>query len=73
MTPAADLPTSINDTGGKFATGGNNTGNNFATCVMCQQHRRKIATGINDTGVKLATGVNDTCGKQWEQYQTADL
>ncbi len=42
--------TSINETGGKFATGVNDTGG-------------KIAVGINDTGGKFATSVNDTGGK----------
>ncbi len=53
-------------TGGKFATGVNDTSAKFATGV------NNIATGINDTGDKFDTGVNDTEGKKWEQYQTAD-
>ncbi len=39
--------TSVNDTGGKFATGVNDT-------------RWQIAASINDTGGKFATGINDT-------------
>jgi hypothetical protein len=52
------IAASINNTGGKFATGVNHTGSKFATV---SQRRWQIATGINDTG-----------GKQWEQFQTAD-
>jgi hypothetical protein len=44
--------------GGKFATGVNDT----------QWH---IATGINATSSKLAMCVNDTGGKELEQYRTA--
>jgi hypothetical protein len=39
------LTTSINDTGGKFASRVNDTGG-------------KTAAGINDTGGKFATGIN---------------
>jgi hypothetical protein len=89
MTPAAKPPVSATqvanfstiffsnvDTGGKFATGVNNTSGKFATSV--NNTGRKFATGVNDAGGKwpsvsttlaanFATGVNDTCGKQWEQ------
>jgi hypothetical protein len=60
-TTAANFSTSfpcVVYTGGKFATGVNDTGGKFAT---------GIATGINDTSGKSATGVNDTGGKQCEQ------
>ncbi len=67
-TPAANLPpvsatqaanfatslASVVDTGGKFATGVNDTD---------QRHRWQFATGINDTGGKFAAGVNDTGDK----------
>jgi hypothetical protein len=33
-----------------------------------QRHLRQIVTGINDTSGKFATD-----GKQWKQYQTAQL
>jgi hypothetical protein len=67
---------SVVDTGGKFATGVNDTGGKLppvsttpsANCHRYQRHSRQIATGINDTGGKFATGVNDTGGKQCEQF-----
>jgi hypothetical protein len=50
-TPAANFATispCVFDTGGKFATGVNDTGG----CRRCQRRRWQIATGINDTGGK---------------------
>jgi hypothetical protein len=52
---------SVVDTGGKFATGVNDTGGKF----------------VNDTGGKLppvstTPAANDTGGKSWQQYQAAD-
>jgi hypothetical protein len=66
--PAANFSTifaSVFDTGGKFATGVNDTGGKFF------HHFRysvvdtggKFATGVNDTGGKFSTGVNDAGGK----------
>ncbi len=65
--------TSVNDTGGKFATGGKFfhqfplcCWHWWQICYRCQRYRRQIATGINDTGVV------DTGGKYREKYQAAD-
>ncbi len=33
----------------------------------------KFATSVNDAGGKFAAGVKDTSGRQWEQYQAADI
>jgi hypothetical protein len=44
--------TGVIDTGGKFATGINNT----------RENGGKIAAGVADTGSKFATGVVDTGG-----------
>jgi hypothetical protein len=62
---------SVVDTGGKFATGVNDTAANLPPmstirrqiCHRCQRRRWQIATGINDTGGKFATGVVDIGGK----------
>ncbi len=63
--------TAINDTGGKFATGINDTSANVASSSACVVDTGgKFATGVVDTGV-IDTGVNDASGKQREQYQTA--
>jgi hypothetical protein len=57
-TQAANFATSLASfvTGGKFATGVNNTGFKLG-------HRHQFATGINDFSGKFATDVNDTSGK----------
>jgi hypothetical protein len=60
-TPAANFATifpCVVYTGGKFASGVNDTGGKFANLPICQ-----FTTGINDAGGKFATGVNDTGGK----------
>jgi hypothetical protein len=64
-TPAENFATSslcAVDTGGKFATGVNDTGGK-QICRRCQRRRWQVATGIKDTGGKFATGVVDTGGK----------
>jgi hypothetical protein len=46
---------SVDDTGGKFATGVNDTGSKFAAVSTTQLSRTpagKFATGVNDTGGK---------------------
>jgi hypothetical protein len=63
-TPAANFATSFSSvviTGGKYATGVNDTGANLppVSTTLWQ-----IVIGINDTGGKFATGVSDTGGKQ---------
>jgi hypothetical protein len=50
--------TGVNDTGGKFVTGINDTD---TPCVA--DTGGKFATGVNDTGGKFAAGVNDPGGK----------
>jgi hypothetical protein len=50
--------TGVVDTGGKFATGINDTGS--SPCVV--DTGGKFATGVNDTGGKFAAGVNDAGG-----------
>ncbi len=55
--------TSINNTGGKFATGVNDTGGKIAAG---NDTGGKIAAGIND---KFATGVNDTGGKFFHHFR----
>ncbi len=54
----------INDTGGKFATGVNNTGGNLppVSTTPAANSATSFASVI-DVGGKFATGVNDTGGK----------
>jgi hypothetical protein len=49
-------PTGVIDTGGKFATGNNNTSDTGGIAAGV------IAAGVIDTGGKFATGVVDTGG-----------
>jgi hypothetical protein len=53
------------DSGGKFATGINDTAVNFYTGTTggVVNTRGKFATGINETDSKFATGVNNIGGK----------
>ncbi len=58
------IPVAINDTGGKFAAGVNDTGGNLP--LVSTTPAANFATSfasVVDTGDKFATGVNDTGGK----------
>ncbi len=72
--------TGINETGGKFANGVDDTGSKvfyhfplccwyrWQICRRCKQRRWQIATIINATRGKIATVVNDIGDKQREQF-----
>ncbi len=69
------IAASINDTGGKFATGINNAGGKFChqfplccwhrwqICHRCQRYQRKICRRCQRRRWQIATGINDTGGK----------
>ncbi len=60
------IATGVVDTGGKFATGINNTRENGGKiCHRCRWYRWQFAAGVVDTDGKFATCVVDTGGAPW--------